>query len=219
MPLQSTVSLSTHAGPTPVLSAGNSTLFYYDPGTMMPTLKELAGITQEHENRLNPRCIAALRVVFTYCMRASEYLQLTENDVYSCDRVIVGGLKHSASYFIFLPGICKSLDASGFHPVHRSLSGCTYQQLYRACVRAGIAMRLTDHDNFVRTHFSRQCFIRSVANERTNKDLSGCLRHRSDDSITYYGAREEVSHGEVKGRNPGYGKRQGVRRRRRSVEE
>jgi len=202
MPQQSDISCRTHAGPTPVLSAGNSTLYYYNPGTVMPALKELAGITQEHENRLNPRCIAALRVMFTYCMRASEYLQLTDDDVYDCDRVIVGGRKNSSSYFIFLPGVCRSLDLDGFHPVHRSLSGCTYQQLYRSCVKAGIAMRLADHENFVRTHFSRQCFIRNVANDRTNKDLSGCLRHRSDESILYYGAREECQDGKVKGRYP-----------------
>jgi integrase len=204
--------------PAPVLGARKNMSFYYEPHSALPSLKELAGINTEQEHQLNPRHIAALRVIFTYCMRASEYLQCTESDIIGNDRVFIRGKKKSASYFIVLPGVCESLKKDSPNPVLRLLSGCTYIELYRACLKANIGMRLKGHTNVVRTHLARQKLVRESTQKHENKELSDCLHHRSNSSIMYYGAKKEVTYGKVKGWNIGNGKREGLRNRSRTME-
>jgi integrase len=205
--------------PASVLGARKNMGFYYEPHSALPSLKELAGINTEQEHQLNPRHIAALRVIFTYCMRASEYLQCTESDVIGNDRVFIRGKKHSASYFIVLPGLCESLKKDSATSILRLLSGCTYMELYRACLRANIGMHLKGHTNVVRTHLARQKLVRESTQKHENKELSDCLHHRSNGSIMYYGAKKEVAYGKVKGRHIGNGKREGFRNSSWTMEE
>lgn len=177
---------------TPVLSAGNSPLFYYAPPSNYPSLEQLLGVNKTKENLLNNRCIAALRVIYHNAMRAGEYLALTEDNVSGYDRVIVPGSKGSASYIITLPGITQQLGVRSCNLTPRSLSSLRYMHLYRACVKAGIQRCYESRRNYARTHIARHDLVLDNNNRAKSRDLSDCLRHRSARTISYYAVKERA---------------------------
>ena len=167
---------------------GNSALYYYSPENRLPPLQTMVFCSPEAVERLNPRHRAALTVIIMYAMRSAEYLRLTVADLCGNDRVLVHGAKGSGSYFVHLPGV--DAQTAGFRNLtpSRSLAGTTYIELYKACKRAMIGERFSGKHNVTRTHIGRQSLVRQLVGTRSRSELSDLLRHKSDKSITYYGA-------------------------------
>lgn len=184
----SIVPRETISVPSPLQAACNTPLYYYRPPNNFPWLHELCQVNPGLEKLCNQRCVAALRIIFTYCMRANEYLSLTTEDILPGDRVVVHGSKGSASFLIYLPDICDAVTNTEFNPPFRSLSGCTYIELYRTCCKLDIGQLLRHPENKARTHLSRHQLIDQMSGKVPDSELSDLLRHKSPDSISYYGA-------------------------------
>jgi integrase len=170
---------------TPHESARNTPGNYYNPGRSILEYSSLFSAPENKVRSMHPACIAALYVIWSNAMRSAEYLGLRVRDILGQDRVLVRGAKGSGSYIIVLPGISQQFrDAAGSDPA-RFVSGITYSQLYRACVRADIGAHAMSRLNLARTHLARYDVAAAVAANGI-KTVSDCLRHRSRRSSLHY---------------------------------
>jgi integrase len=135
---------------------------------------------------MHPRAQAAMRVILYYGMRASEYLNVTKQDILPYDRVVVRGLKGSASYIIILPGICEQVSNCDSFFSLDSVSNITYNKLYQSCVRAGLRDRLDGRKNWSVTHLGRYKLVRETLDKFDFSIKGDVLHHRNPNTIKYY---------------------------------
>lgn len=178
----------TQSVPSPVQSAFNSALVYYDPNVSRDVAGRRIGVPESTLTRVSPRCIAALFVIFTWAMRATEYLSVTALDVASGDFVFIRGRKGSASYRIMLPGIWQQFEHDHFQRPGRLVAGMKYHQLWTGCMRLGIGELLPGHINATRTHISRHD-LAAQYQEKGEVIAGDLLHHKSKRSIKYYMVR------------------------------
>jgi integrase len=166
-------------------TARNSPEFYYDPRRRVDEYSALFQVPAARVEAMRPAARAALYVIWSNAMRASEYLSLQVRDVMGNDRCFVRGAKGSGSYIIVLPDISRQvLAGSGGLPA-RFVAGLTYSQLYRSCVRADIGARVMERLNLARTHLARYTLALEVKGHGI-KAVQECLRHRSGRSTLHY---------------------------------
>jgi hypothetical protein len=186
---------------TPLLTACNTSRFYYTPGPGFPSLEDLLQVPRQAVMKIAPSTTAALRVISSYGMRAGEYLRSTVDDVIAYDLVLIRGSKGSASYTILLPGLHNQLCSMKSHPPYRSLSGETYMRLYRACLALNVGRIIRGNTNVSRTHLSRHKLADHVCLNHTERELSDILHHRSITSQSYYGADRRFTNGHLNRRD------------------
>lgn len=154
------------------------------------------GSTQAALCGMSPACVAALYVIVVNGIRATEYLSATIDQVMPGDRLLCFGLKGSGSYILNLPGISAQADlVKGIYP-GIGVSGVSYRQLYRACVRCGFSLFVSGHKNLARTHAGRYNLVNEVIHlgDQVASDL---LHHRSGRSLHYYTGAKGVPYGKA----------------------
>jgi len=174
-----------HSASSPLHWAGKTLPVFYDPDVSISKASSALNIPETRLQAINPRCIAALYVIFTNAMRASEYLLAAVKDIVGNDALFIHGRKGSASYIIRTPGIKKQFKE--FELIYPAwyVSGCTYRQLWAACVRIGLGDRVSSRENCARTHAARYRLAASLETKDL-KAVADCLRHRSQRSTIHY---------------------------------
>lgn len=169
----------------PLQSARVSLPVYYDPGASIDEYSRVLGTEKAMLVRASRRYVAALYVIFKNAMRASEYLSARAEDILGNDRLFIRGKKGSRSYIVELPGIgIQFKEARSVNPA-RFVSGCTYRQLYNACIAVGIGDRVQSRENIARTHAARYRIAAELATQGVVA-VADCLRHRSQRSTLHY---------------------------------
>jgi hypothetical protein len=127
----------------------------------------------------------ALSIIHAWGMRASEYLEASEEQLIGRDRLLIRGKKGSQNYIIVLPGIDAQFPASTRSRPGRLVSGTTYLRVFRAAVRIQYGALQPGHVNLSRTHTGRY----ELAHQVMRQDLAAvpdCLHHRSGSSAAFY---------------------------------
>lgn len=170
---------------TPVQSARDSLLNYYDPGVTWEVAASVIHTAEARLRLINRRCAMALYLVFVNAMRSTEYLRARVCDILGDDRLLIRGAKGSGSYIIQTPGIASQFaGASGSNPA-RFVSGTTYRQLYAACVRIGLGDVVRTRENLARTHAARYRLAEELGSQGL-PIVADALRHRSQRSTLHY---------------------------------
>ena len=176
-------SLSEHS---PFDRARNTTLYYYNPGNHLPTVKELLNDDSIDDSQFHPIARAVLQVCCCYFCRVSEVLSLQVQNVFEPDRVICPGSKRGGAYVIVLPGLSSQIRNAEITDQSVSLFPISYTKCYRSFIRAGIRYSRPGRKNLGRSHSGRYQVNRLFQKGEKISVLSDLLRHRSKSSILYY---------------------------------
>jgi ribosomal protein S27AE len=179
---------------SPLRPVRNSTLFYYRPGITLKAIATAVGTTETALCGMSPACAASLYVIISNGIRATEYLSATIDQVLPDDRLLCFGLKGSGSYVLNLPGISSQVALVKALLPGIGVSGISYHQLYRACVRCGFYLFVTGHKNLARLHAGRYNLAGTVLRfgEQVASDV---LHHRSGRSLHFYTGEKGGNHG------------------------
>lgn len=208
----------TQAVPSPLDRARNSTSNYYSPREPLEYIAPALAVPYDRVTLVGRRELAALYVITTWSMRASEYLSATTDDLLGRDRLLIRGKKRSQNYMILLPGVDAQLAPSGISRPGRLVAGTTYQRVFRACVRLMYGSVQAGHINQSRTHAGRYIMAHQLM--RTDSQaVSDLLHHRSRTSAHYYTGATGGTHGNYQSWNPVESFRESCGGRRRELEK
>jgi hypothetical protein len=178
----------------PLHPVWKSTLFYYSPCLPIDAIASSLSVDTGRIMQISRPCVAALYVIISNGIRASEYLNATAEQVLPADRLVCFGAKRSGSFILHLPGLSSQIEPFRLASPGIGVSGVSYRQLYRACCKVGIALLVDGHRNLARTHAGRYRLVQQVLRYGT-RVASDVLHHRSGASLSYYSGVKEVSHG------------------------
>jgi len=176
----------TVSAPSSLLPARNTTLYYYQTPTVVPSIKSILGDQSIAEELLSPLCRSTIQVCFLFNCRIQEVLNARICDIVHPDRVVFHGLKRSSSYIVYLPGLSDQVSQWPDAVAETVIFPITYLKLYRAACRAGISHFIKGGANRRRLHSSRYLLAKKLVNQVDDKDMSDILRHRSASSLSYY---------------------------------
>jgi len=182
---------------SPLHAACNTTLYYLPDRNFFASVPVLLGNPTIPENILPEYVKIFFRVALTYCVRVSELLNLRTCDILPGNRVLVQGLKGSASYIIVLPGIEKFHNYCIAKGQVRYIFPISYMVLYRWAKRIGMGLDVGNRKNQAVTHISRYLMSRALTGRYSDKTASDVLRHRSLKSLSFYTKPSEVLDGKA----------------------
>jgi hypothetical protein len=176
----------SYSVPSPLDTAVNSALHYYDISQALPSVKSILGTTDNSEYCLSPIVRAVLQLVLVYHMRIGELLSITAGDEIIPSSFLVRALKGSTDYTIFIPLSARNrmlLDT--FHPSH-ILFPVTYHTVWRQITNAGCGMRLRWRLNRSVTHSGRYKLAEKLTHLNERSRIGPLLHHKTITSSEYY---------------------------------
>ena len=175
---------------TSLISACNSTMYYYTPGNLFPLLSQLVNQPLPLESSLFPPLRVCLQVCLIYGCRIGELLQSTTKDIIGEDVLLIHAEKGSRDYILYLPKLSSCFSSCLTSGSIQRIFPFTYIQVYRNARKVGLAKYLPGAKNAKVTHYGRYQLAQSIARIDSRKAASDALRHRSPETISYYLQRE-----------------------------
>lgn len=172
--------------PPPLHHVRNTTLFYYEINSILPTVQNLFPGSCARESNCCRAMLTCLKICAIYNMRITELLSVTSANVLPGCRVLCQGLKKSHSYIIFLPRLNTFMSDQNFIKKHYKLFPYTYMQCYRSSKSVGIQFSQNGNLNSSVTHSSRYSVASIVSENFGEITASNVLRHKSKSTINYY---------------------------------
>jgi len=177
---------ATHPGPSPLETAWNNTVYSYHPPDAYPIISDHIESPYIDIHVLSRDVQDVMRVLLTTGARVGEVLRITIGDMISRDTVYVEGLKGSASYTIYLPGLSNQVITWKGVSNDKRIFKPRYRQVWRECRRAGITMRAAGHRRRTVSHIGRRKRAQAVNSKFGERAAGDVLHHKQQNSILYY---------------------------------
>ena len=177
---------STCSVSSPLESVGNSTLFYYDISSMLPSISSILGTRENSELCLSPIVRCVLQLTLVYYMRITELLSITAGDELAPGSFLVRALKGGSDYSIFIPLSARNVtELKKFKP-SQPLFPVTYHTCWRQIRSSGCSQRLRWRFNLSVTHSGRFNLADKLVKLNERARIGPLLHHRTLTSADYY---------------------------------
>lgn len=174
---------------SPLHSGGKSSVDYFSLCNKLPDASGLLGITKEAARGMHPVCKAALVVCISNGMRIGEVLSLRYRDRVAPGIYAAKALKGGRAFLVAVPFGTDEEDVATSYCADHKLFPVTYQQVYRAAVKAGARVQLAGRVNASVTHTGRYRIAQKLAAQGDLFKVSDVLRHKNPETKAYYTGR------------------------------
>jgi len=171
---------------SPLDGVRNNTKFYYYPPPVLPSVKELLGVKDVHDELCHPALRGLFQLCLLYFVRIGELLNLRMSHVVHPDRVVCVGTKHSRSYSLYIPSLSSQIDVFSFLSDDLPIFPFTYHHCWLWCKKIGLFKTFGSSKNSSVLHLGRYLFARSASNLFKMSIITDCLRHRRIGSTLFY---------------------------------
>lgn len=179
--------LNRNSSATPPLQvACNTTLYYLELGSRLPSVKSMVGTSDNAEMVLNPGVRVVIQLVLMYHMRVSECLDVCARDEIKPTIFLIRAKKRGANYTIHIPVGDRNRTILDHFTPGQLLFPFSYHKIWRSMVAAGMSMRVTTRVNRIVTHRGRFDLAEKLVKLNETSNITPLLHHKSPKSMDYY---------------------------------
>lgn len=187
----STAVAHTSTAPSPLRAALKSPRFYLDQGHALAPLDVLCPGVKTTAIRPAPALEVALKVLWTFNLRAGELLGLLASSILPGDRVAFLGSKRSGGGVLFLPGLSADFPPWTWTDSSLRIFPFSFWKLWHWAGLMGLAIPGRRGKHQVVTHRSRHFVAQAVKKSLGEGAASDALRHKSRSSVAAYLLKKE----------------------------
>lgn len=172
--------------PSPLPSVRSSSVDYFSLCSRLGDPSIVLGVPLERTASMSPVCRAALVICISNGMRIGEVLSLRFSDCVAPGIYAVKALKGGRAFLVAVPITAAEQQAQQATGRDRFIFQCTYQQVYRAAIKAGVRVHIAGRRNASVTHTGRYRIAQKLAERGDLAKVSDVLRHQSAATKEYY---------------------------------
>lgn len=172
--------------PSPLPSVRSSSVDYFSLCSRLGDPSIVLGVPLERTASMSPVCRAALVICISNGMRIGEVLSLRFRDCVAPGIYAAKALKKGRAFLVGVPLTAAEQQAQVAIGADRLIFPCTYQQVYRAAIKAGVRVHIAGRSNASVTHTGRYRIAQRLAEQGDLFKVSDILHHQNAATKEYY---------------------------------
>lgn len=170
----------------PLRFVRKSSVDYFALGSRLGDASIILGVPPEAAAAMNPECRAALLLCVSNGMRIGEVLSLRFRDCVAQGIYAAKASKGGRAFLVAVPITAEEQARQAATDPARLIFTCTYQQVYRAAIKAGARVHFAGRLNASVTHTGRYRIAQKLEEQGDLFKVSDVLRHKNPRTKAYY---------------------------------